>query len=301
MILFVLFAALASVLGSSFAADMQTPRVTVLGSGERLSILVTAGNARLLLATGDDPGALGNALAEARHPTIRRLDVLLVAGRSKDLLAPAAVIDSEHARFVASIGLGSDQVLPPSLRGVPASPAERRFRLPEGVTVLVRWEPGDDPDAPSSWAGLVTQGRSSVAVLSDGSAVGLLGSAARLNALVVSGDQPLEALPTVSTGAIITTASAISGKELRQSAAGLTGGALWGARVYPGEAIRLTFAEGAITLPPDGAQRLSEPPDPTGPPTPHPADGARWNEPRRDMRAVNSLTAQVRLTASGMR
>ncbi len=245
------------VLSAAFAADMRTPGVAVLGSGSRLSLLVTAGDARLLLATGDDPVALKNALDLARHPTTRRLDVLLVAGQSRDLQAPAAIADSEHARFMARIGLPSDRSLPPSLQGLPTIPVERRFRLPEDIEILVRWEPADTNDSAPMWVAMISHDNSSIAVLSEGDAATLLGSVAAVNAVIVAGSEPLDALRSVSTGAIVTTESAVTGKELRQSAAAMAGHAVWGVRVYPGEAVRLTFADGAVTVPPDAGQQLT--------------------------------------------
>lgn len=257
MILFALSTAFTSAIGAAFAADMRTPGVTVLGAGSRVSVLITAGAARLLLATGDDPVALGNGLDLARHPTTRRLDVLLVAGQSRDLQAPAAIVESEHARFMARIGSPSDRSLPPSLQGLPILPVERRFRLPDDVEILVRWESGDDNDAAPMWVAVISHANSSIAVLSEGRAATLLGSVAVVNAVIVAGGEPLDALRSVSTGAIVTTDTAVTGKDLRQSAAAIAGDDLWGVRVYPGEAVRCTFTDGAVNLPPDAGQQLT--------------------------------------------
>ena len=61
---------------------LTAPQVVLLGSGNRLSVLVTDGPARLLLATGDSPIDYENALGDVRPIFARRIDVLLVAGSS---------------------------------------------------------------------------------------------------------------------------------------------------------------------------------------------------------------------------
>ncbi len=51
-------------MGAAWANETRQPRLNVLGSGNALSVLITAGQARILLATGDDPVAFANALAQ---------------------------------------------------------------------------------------------------------------------------------------------------------------------------------------------------------------------------------------------
>src|SRR5262249_699904 len=70
--------------------DVSAPQVDVLGSGNRLSLLVTDGPARLLLATGDNPDQFDNALARFRPIFARRVDVLLMAGANHTLNVPLA-------------------------------------------------------------------------------------------------------------------------------------------------------------------------------------------------------------------
>src|SRR3712207_3983980 len=82
--------AVMTAVATAWSHDLRRPRIVLLGSGHQLSALVTGGRARLPLATGDDPVAFSNALERPRHPTTRRLDVLLVAGAGNALLAPAS-------------------------------------------------------------------------------------------------------------------------------------------------------------------------------------------------------------------
>ncbi len=268
--LFAVSAAFAAVIGGTFAADMRTPAVIVLGSGSRLSVLVTAGSARLLLATGDDPVALGNALDLARHPTTRRIDILLVAGQARDLQAPAVIAAGDDDRFTARIGPSPDGSVPSSLQGAPSLPAERRFRLPGDVTIVTRWGSGADDRAGPVWAAVISRGSSSIAVLSEGRAVTLLGSVAAVNAIIVAGGDSLEALKTIDAGAIVMLGTEITGKELRQSSAALDEVSLWGARVFPGEAFQLTFSQGAVTVPSGAVQQLSVPSEESAAPTAEP-------------------------------
>ena len=85
-----LIAAAGSVAAFTFwLQDLTAPQVAILGSGNRLSLLVTDGPARLLLATGDNPIDYENALTHVRPIFARRVDVLLVAGSGSTLLRSA--------------------------------------------------------------------------------------------------------------------------------------------------------------------------------------------------------------------
>src|SRR5262245_7782713 len=77
---FVLGVATTIGVGAAQTRGYSRPSVIVLGTGAQLSVLVTDGPARLLLASGDDPAALGNALARIRPIGRNRIDVLLLAG-----------------------------------------------------------------------------------------------------------------------------------------------------------------------------------------------------------------------------
>ena len=79
------------------------PQVALLGSGNRLSLLVTDGPARLLLATGDNPIEYENALTHVRPIFARRVDVLLVAGSGSELRVPLAAYGDAHVRSATAL------------------------------------------------------------------------------------------------------------------------------------------------------------------------------------------------------
>ena len=92
--------------------DLSVPQVAILGSGNRLSLLVTDGPARLLLATGDSPIDYENAITRVRPLFARRVDVLLVAGSDDSLYVPigrprrcACPLDN-RSRAAARVGRG---------------------------------------------------------------------------------------------------------------------------------------------------------------------------------------------------
>jgi hypothetical protein len=71
-----------SAIAAHWARDMREPRIALLGAGNHLSVLVTAGDARVLIVSGNEPAAFADALSRARPPTMRRLDVLIVGGNA---------------------------------------------------------------------------------------------------------------------------------------------------------------------------------------------------------------------------
>ncbi|HEY7031263.1 MAG TPA: hypothetical protein VH482_08060, partial [Thermomicrobiales bacterium] len=90
--------------GAAQSRGYSRPAVTVLGTGAQLSVLVTDGPARLLLASGDDPAALGNALARIRPIARHRIDVLLLAGTTDDVTFLARARRSVEERHTEAIG-----------------------------------------------------------------------------------------------------------------------------------------------------------------------------------------------------
>ena len=257
-------------LGALWRHDLQASRVVLLGSGNHLSALVTAGDARLLIASGDDPGAFANALEHARHPTTRRLDVLLVAGSDRDLLVPARIRGDRHVRYAASIGAIPRSATGQAVvgAGLPVLPSPRRIRLGDEVSVTVETALlTDRDDAPPAWRAIVRRGATAVVILSDGNAAPAFAPVWPLNALVVAGPNPLagwEALPApvlvlpANDGGGVT----VSGKELRQEASQLFDDSRWAVRVHPGEAVPLRFVAGGLAIPTEPAQAIPTTPGP---------------------------------------
>jgi len=77
------------------------PAVVLLGSGHGLSALVSTGSARVLIVAGDDPIAFANALTDARPPTMRRIDVVVLTPGASPLVAARAVELADPARIMA--------------------------------------------------------------------------------------------------------------------------------------------------------------------------------------------------------
>lgn len=78
----------------------------LLGSGKGLSALVTTNGIRVIVASGNDPIAFANALADARPLTSPRVDLLIitpgsirVANRAREITNPAMVLEIAAANM----------------------------------------------------------------------------------------------------------------------------------------------------------------------------------------------------------
>ena len=268
----VFFAAggLTMAVGAAWSRDLRAPSVVLLGSGDRLSALVTDGDARLLIAWGDDATAFANALERARHPTTRRIDVLLVAGRGDDLIAPAALRDDDRVRFRTSLGplTGSAEAVAIAGDGLSALPTPRLIRLGGEVSVLVETvvaEPeGDGAEGDAAWRAVVRRGATTVVIMSDGDAVGAFAPLGPVAALVVAGGGPLTAWKEVDAPLLVAGGedAVLSGKELRQGAARLFVDKRWAIRVHRGEAVPLRFVAAGLEAPGEPAQVVGATPPP---------------------------------------
>ena len=237
------------------ARAYEDPAVIVLGSGNDLSILITDGPARLLLATGDDPGGFGNALGKLRPVGRDRIDVLLLAGSTGDVTFLSRARRTAHARHVEAIGK-------PELAGVLGLPAEallptpRQFRLSAETSVTVETvELPDAEEGPSfAWRATIDHGATRIVVLSDGRVAGEFPRAGSTSALIVGGKDALDALDRVDTRLFIASAPAVSGKDVRRVVAAGARQRSYALRVFPGEAVRLAFVDGGLRLPSSAMQ-----------------------------------------------
>lgn len=286
--------------GLAWAREVRSPRVVLLGSGSRLSVLVTDGDARLLIATGDDPVAFANALARARHPTTRRIDVLLVAGEGPFLVAPASLRDDPRVRLRASLGplTGSAEAVALAGEGVAPLPSPRRIRLGDEVSVRVESaavEPEGEVDGGAgAWRATVRRGATTVAILSDGRAAAAFDPLGPVSALVVAGTEPLAAWAAVDAPLLVVAGSdaVLSGKELRQGAARLFDDARTAIRVHPGEALPLRFVGAGLEAPAEPAQTVGATPPPAA---------SRGTDRRRHGRGVPGRRSTPNSGRSGSR
>lgn len=239
--------------------DLDPPQVAILGSGNRLSLLVSEGPSRLVLATGDDPIAYENALSRVRPLFARRIDVLLLAGSGESLLAPLAARGDPHVRFAAALA-----PLPPSaetdaIGPIPSFAAPQRIRLGPTVSVTVETMTSFGSETNErfpAWRATVEQGDTRLVVLSDGEAASLF-PPLPASVMAVSGDDPIAAWDMAPTAALVANAEAIGGPKLRAGLADERRPPEWGFLVFPGEALRLRFVAGGLELPSESAQPLN--------------------------------------------
>ena len=213
--------------------DLTAPQVVLLGSGNRLSLLVTDGPARLLLATGDSPIDYENALSEVRPIFARRVDVLLVAGSGSTLRVPLAAHGDSHVRSASALA-----PLPPSpeadaLGAIASFSSPRRVRLGPStqVTVETALPFGVDADEEfPAWRATVEHGQTRVVVLSDGPAAALFPPATAPSVLAVSGADPAAAWDLSPAVAFVAHADMIDGPDMRAAFSGSHRPPQWG---YP--------------------------------------------------------------------
>jgi hypothetical protein len=240
--------------------DLNGPQIAILGSGNRLSLLVIDGSARLVIATGDDPIEYENALSRVRPIFARRVDVLLVAGSDASLLVPLAAHGDRHVRTTTALA-----PLPPSPEStafgvIPAFSAPRRIQLGPAVDVVVEtaFPFGADPATEfPAWRATIEHGQSRVVVLSDGEAASVFPPGEPASVLVVSGEDPVAAWDVDPAVALVANADAIGGPELRSAFTQDLRPPEWVFRVFPGEALRLRFIPGGVEIPSESAMRVT--------------------------------------------
>jgi hypothetical protein len=234
------------------AADV---RIFVLGSGSQLSILVTAGEARLLIAAGDDTTAFGNALAQALPPTARRIDVLMWAGSGQSSIVSRHA-EGRGARYLVDL----NPVPAPSVaRELDESETldfsgTRRLELPKGVFVSVEVAPpsADDRDPQEiAWRITVERQATRVMILSDGAHARLFPPPGSISALIVATNDPEAAVSTNAAPVVIVNAVSVSQSELLQDMAPVTGDDQLILRVHPGQAQGLRFDDLGLQIPQD--------------------------------------------------
>jgi hypothetical protein len=236
------------------------PSVIVLGSGDQLSVLVTDGSGRLLLASGNDPAAFGNALAQTRPLGRNRIDVLLLAGTTSDVTFLSRASRKAKGRHIEAIGK-------PDLVGALALPPDalllspRRFRLSPEMRVIVETiDRADAREGPAfAWRATIEHDATRIVVLSDGRVAGEFPDPGPVAALVVDGAQAVQGLDRVETSVLVVSGEAVSGKDLRGDVAEAARHRTWVLRVFAGETQRFAFTQNGLALP-AGAQPIDATP-----------------------------------------
>lgn len=259
--------------GALSAHEAREPRVSVLGAGSRLAILVTDGPARLLIVAGDNTTAFGNAWAASLPPLLRRVDVMYCSPLAAD--APVVAQATRNLSYQQRRVLG-----PADLAGstVPEAPGEmwtEYVRLSHHMTVTVSaavLTPLNGATARHVWAAEIGHAATRVVTLSEPGAATLLADPTA-SALILQDGDPREALTLVETAALVT---ATASRTLRPRIAPYLQRSIWHIRVFAGDVIRLTFVPGGLRLPPSAITiRLSEPVEDASLP-PRPLAIAEW-------------------------
>ncbi|MDQ3695237.1 MAG: hypothetical protein M3464_16640 [Chloroflexota bacterium] len=241
-----------------WAHELRSPRVTLLGSGANaLSVLVTTGGARLLIATGDQPIAFGNALERARHPIARRLDIVLIAGQGRDLLAPEAIAADPGVGYLATIGRLSPSPEATALAagGINALTTSKRIQLDDHTTVDLDLETTAE-GGETVWRATIRRQATAVVVLSSAVAASSFEWPGPVSALVIAaGDEPESAWDATPAPVLAFPNEATSDAGPREFFAARDG-PVWAVRVAPGEAVRLGFGSNGLELAPAAAVPL---------------------------------------------
>ena len=258
--------------------DLSAPQVAFLGSGNRLSLLVTEGPARLLVATGDSPIDFENAISRVRPIFARRVDVLLVAGSGNTLLVPLAAHRDSLVRTTTALAPLPESPEADALGPMAAFSSPQRIRLGPSRQVTVETALPFGADAETefpAWRAIIERGETRLVVLSDGGAATLFPPDNGASVLAVSGDDPVVAWDLSSAAVLVANAEAIDGPEMLSAFAESRRPPQWAFRVFPGEALRLKFVAGGVALPSEPAQNLA---DLT------PTAGTKPNQPEIDRR-----------------
>jgi hypothetical protein len=241
--------------------DLSAPQVAFLGSGNQLSLLVTDGPARLLLATGDSPIDYENALTRVRPIFARRVDVVLVAGSGSTLLVPLAAHGDAHIRGTTALAPLSESPEADALGPMTAFSSPQQIRLGPSVQVTVEtalpFGADEAVDFPA-WRATIERGDTRIVALSDGAAAALFPPVSGASVLAGSGDDPAAAWDVSPAVAFVANAETIGGPEMRSAFAESRRTPEWGFRVFPGEALRLRFVAGGVELPSEPAQDLAD-------------------------------------------
>lgn len=258
--------------GQATLSKSRTPRVVLLGAGDRISTLIVSGNARMLITAGTNGRDLLNAFAVALPLTSRHIDVLVITGDKTDLPAASAARTSIDASkiFVLNGGLATslDDL---KLNASALISGGKRIALSPGVFVTIEQSPTDESgkSAPA-WQAVIAHGKTRVRIVSDPQRMTAFRDRRASSALVIAAKPAPSALPgsflSLAVPASVADPSPLISEKL---------GAIPVVKVENGRATSLTFTADGLKLP-RSARPIAKPAGQTGDP------------PRAAMDAVNS-------------
>ncbi len=240
----------------AWTAARSTPRVVLLGCGSSLSVLIQAGDARVVIAAGDDPAAYGNAIDRALALSESRIDLLIVAATGKELAVPADLASDDHVREVVRLGSPHPGRETGDLRaGLPQVPSHARIEVAPGVVALIETveipKPDGGGDFDLAWRAEIRHGGATVTVLSDAEHASAFAPLTSRGVLVVARNDEFGSLMPSPAGALVVNADDVDGSEIRADLPPLLTADLPTIRVHSGTAVTLLLNESGVELPPD--------------------------------------------------
>lgn len=235
-----------SIVSISWARDYAVPRATVLGADRGISVLVTAGPARVLILSGTDPTALGNAISEARHPGLDRIDILIVSGNAAAASIAPRAIDVLQPREVFTVGSAAS-IAQTSVRPAQVIESPTEIELPQGVSILIDvWPAAGGENDDTIWSATIERGGASVYWVSDREALMQDSAVESADVTVIGRGRPAGDTPYPITDALVVSAESISGPELRQLAEYAIGPEVETKRIFAGEVTRIDLDPAGI-------------------------------------------------------
>ncbi len=239
----------ATIVSASWARDYAQPRATLLGSERGISVLVTAGAARVLIVNGTDPAALGNAISKARHPGLDRLDLVIVSGNAAAAGLAPRVVELLNPREMMTVGSAA------SLAGssiVPRKVIEHstEIELPHGVTISIEvWPAADGENEDVTWSVRIERGGASVYWVSDRERLLQESLPDEADVTIVGRGAPADGAPFPNTRVIVVAGESIIGPDLRALALDSLGPEVETKRIFAGEDLRIELdPEGIWTV-----------------------------------------------------
>ncbi len=231
---------------ASWARDFAQPRATLLGADRGVSVLVTAGAARVLIVNGTDAAALGNAVSKARHPGLDRLDLMIVSGNAAAAdLAPQAV-ELLNPRKVMIVG-STTSLAGTSIVPIKVVEQSTELELPEGVTIAIEvWPAADGENDDVTWSATIERGGASVYWVSDREELLQDSLPEQADVTVIGRGAPADDTPFPNTRVIVIAGESITGPDLRAIAVDSIGPEVETRRIFAGEVVRIDLDPAGI-------------------------------------------------------
>lgn len=228
-----------TIVASSWARDLATPRVTLLGADRGIAALITASSARVLILDGTDPVELGNAFERAKHPGLDRLDLMIVSGNAAAAGIAPRVIELLQPRMVIAVG-GTASLDTAGI--VPGKIVEHttEIELPDGVLLTIEvWPAASGENGDVTWSVMIERGGASVYWVADREALMQDDLPTEVDMVIIGRGKPADDTPFPTTRIIAAAAESVNGPELRALALETVGPDTETVRVFAGETTRI--------------------------------------------------------------